>query len=425
MKKSYLLVVAFLFSAMLDGVSHAQSTNENRAKAYFFSAQDSFARQDYVNALNYLQSAENLLGKSNARIEGLRAKTLYHKGDIQGAKLALDRFFAFSPSTSLTREMTGYARDIEAKYSANKAQILANQRAQAEKERQARLAADKRAREQAAVANRQSEHRQFIRAVVTETLHKCATVDACAVAIQTEEKEKARLARDMTVKRGSPEYTDLAINWRSSASKIRVMIKRQCDLGEAESCTFYADTITNLKADIANKRAAGLTYSELDVETDVLNGTSCATKPSASKSQCINDIMIRLYQKSCYADYAYGCLQAGNAWNYNNFKHEKALMAYQSGCRRHNGEACFKAAEHLQVDGSWTASAIRYAHQACEEGLPVACRQLAEDTFRGRAKMTKSKKDAKLYHQKYCDIMKYDRKKCSSSYEQYKTRQWF
>lgn len=91
---------------------HAQN-NAERAKAYYFSAEEQYNSGNYAKSLEYCDQVITLLGNTNARIEALRVKSYFSKGDIQKAKVSFDLFITLKPDENLLKEVSPFIVKIE------------------------------------------------------------------------------------------------------------------------------------------------------------------------------------------------------------------------------------------------------------------------------------------------------------------------
>lgn len=417
-KKLILLIV--LPALIWAGTAHAQSANESKARAYYFSAQESFTANDYVNALNYLQSAENMLGKSNARIEALRAKTLYHKGDVEGAKRSLDKFFGYAPSASLTREMTGYTRDIEAKYEEGKARAAAARRAQVEKDRQARIAADKHARDQAAAAEKKRQEeanrvieRQKMRASLKMFMESCDTASSCDALYSQLRAEQKKLS---AIKKN---YTSNIEEWfktynETKAKSIAIHV-RKCAFTPSDDCIYsYATMLREhmLYTRMQDRKIIALAF-------EVANEVNCNGK---GEFDCVVDAALILFLEGCNKNHTSSCVSALKDWKRINRRGIPAGGSetdfLRKTCDLNEVEACWRLAlKTFRVAKVWTSEVIRYADKACSLGRQDACDELSLALWLGRHKMKKNRKLAKTYHERSCSFVENanERKVCLKS----------
>lgn len=427
MKKLHFLIVAFVFSALVSGMTHAQSSNDSKAKAYFFSAQEYFEAKDYVNALNYLQSAQNLLGKGNAQIEALRAKTLHHKGDVAGAKRSLDRFFRYSPNASLTREMAAYTREIESRYEANKTRAAADRRAKAEKDRQARIAADKRAREQAAKAqydqqrkSNASKQTRRLRGQIADASKECNTAEECLELSTQLLATSEQMDKDIvTFVRANPgvSHQHLVHELFDHREKERVIAEKSCSLGSGAGCINFSQAI------LWGVRIGFRVYSErsdaIKAQAELLTGIPCPI--DSLFSNCAFKIREVYLDKGCALKHFAACQEW--QWMYANkrmkaVKGTKLYDAAAKGCGFGDKDSCWRLEYDLkQAAGrKWTNEAIKYADLACKYGREDSCKGLARSNRYGMSNMKKNKKLARAYINKFCAIEGLSEKQCKKEY---------
>jgi formylglycine-generating enzyme required for sulfatase activity len=116
-----------LFSNFVDA-------NTQRAKAYFFVAEEAFENQDYQKTLEALDKVESMLGNSNARILALRIRTNYQLENYIKAKNQLDQFWKMNASDDLVRSVASIDVYIEEKLlaekKAQKSKLLAEKKEQ-------------------------------------------------------------------------------------------------------------------------------------------------------------------------------------------------------------------------------------------------------------------------------------------------------
>src|SRR5690554_2466647 len=106
--------VAILFVLFVMSFQQVQSqSNEERAKAYYFQAEEAFTKKEYDKAINYCDQVVEILGSSNALVEVLYVKSYYAQNKIAKAKEALHSFSNFSPDASLSKEIAPYIVKIE------------------------------------------------------------------------------------------------------------------------------------------------------------------------------------------------------------------------------------------------------------------------------------------------------------------------
>jgi len=422
--KEFSFVAVFLCALCLPHGASAQSDNRNKAKSYYLSAQEYFNARDYVNALNFLQSAENMLGKSNARIEALRAKTLHHKGDIEGAKRALDRFHRLSPKSSLVREMAAYDRDIEARYAANKTRLAAARRAKAAKEREARIAADKRARKQAAEAqyeqnrkSRFSKETRRLRGQIADARKQCNTAEEClelstrllAISEQIEQKRNTFIRSNPGVS-SQHLWDDLFDN----REKERVIAEKSCSLGSGAGCVNFSQALIR-----GVNLSVNMKPDTMKAQAELLTGVACP--PESLFSNCAEKIRKLYLGKGCDLKHIAACRDL--QWMYANrrMKAVKGTKLYEIAaktCGFGDKDSCWRVYHDLyQAAGSkWTKDAVKFADLACTHGREDTCKYLASHIRRGSFNMKKNKKLARAYIEKYCAIEGLSEKQCKREY---------
>ncbi|MCG8378053.1 MAG: ankyrin repeat domain-containing protein [Proteobacteria bacterium] len=92
---------------------HALANANKKAQAYYLAAEDAYSNQQYDSALNGIDKAEALLGKSNAVLEGLRVKVLFELKDYKNAKQALDKFYTYKASAELEKDIAPYLLQVD------------------------------------------------------------------------------------------------------------------------------------------------------------------------------------------------------------------------------------------------------------------------------------------------------------------------
>lgn len=105
--------------------SHAQTSKNNQAKAYYFAAEESYKNKKYNDALVALEKVESLLGNSNAVLSALKVKVYYEQKEFIKAKNEIGVFFSFKASEALTREISSYLIDVD-KGIVKEKELLAN-----------------------------------------------------------------------------------------------------------------------------------------------------------------------------------------------------------------------------------------------------------------------------------------------------------
>ena len=127
----FLLIAASLTGNFLS----AQTDSENRAKALYYGAKEDFDMNNYKGALTKVADIERILGKTNARISYLAAKSQYKLSDMEAAQAACKKYFASTP-----KKDPGYDEML-------KMSEAINEQMQAEAQRQAAEAAARKAAE--------------------------------------------------------------------------------------------------------------------------------------------------------------------------------------------------------------------------------------------------------------------------------------
>ena len=165
--KETLRSVAILFVLIMGFHQIQAQSNEERAKAYYFQAEEAFTEKEYDKAINYCDQVVEILGSSNALVETLYVKSYYAQNKIAKAKEALNSFSNFRlDDASLSREIAPYIVKIEEaeKEEKKRQEIAAKKVEEREKEekRKAELAAQKKIEEkQRALQAKAERERQF------------------------------------------------------------------------------------------------------------------------------------------------------------------------------------------------------------------------------------------------------------------------
>lgn len=427
MKKISLLIAIVIGSLFLSSISSAQPDNQGKARSYYFSAEEKFAQKDYVNTLMYLQSAENMLGRSNARIEALRAKALHQKGDIEGAKRTLDRFFKYSPNASLTKEMAGYAREIEARYEANKTRIAANRRAKAEKAREARAAAEERARKQAAADQFQQQRKsnaskqtRRLRGQIEEVSRECNTAEECLTLSTQLLAISEQMDKDIaTFARAYPgvSHQHLVHKLFDNREKERVIAEKSCSLGSGAGCVNFDEAI------LGAVRIQYRVYSEwsdaIKAQAELLTGVPCPI--DSLFSNCAFKIRELYLGKGCDLKHIDACTKLRGEYANRRMKAVKGTKLYNiaaKACGFGDKDSCWRVYYDLyQAAGrKWTNDAIKFADLACTHGREDTCMYLARSIRHGSFNMKKNKKLARAYINKFCAIEGLSEKQCKKEY---------
>nr|WP_298993449.1 WG repeat-containing protein [uncultured Polaribacter sp.] len=117
----YKLIVVFFF---ITGTLFSQSNND-KARAYFNQAKSAYSSSNYTQTIEYLNSAEQLLGSTNPVILNLKVKAYYNLKQYDKAKKSLSKFSKVSSKadSGLVDETLAYIIKIDdaiAKEKANK-----------------------------------------------------------------------------------------------------------------------------------------------------------------------------------------------------------------------------------------------------------------------------------------------------------------
>jgi TonB family protein len=120
----------------------AQSANEVKAKAYYFSAETSFENKQYSSTLELLDKAVETGNGTNAYIEALRVKTYAAKKDWTKAKKSLDKLYKLNPDNETLRDLSPLIIKIDEEYEKakekEKQRIIAEREAELKKLQQAK-----------------------------------------------------------------------------------------------------------------------------------------------------------------------------------------------------------------------------------------------------------------------------------------------
>ena len=104
-----------VFILLMSSVSiklHAQS-NAVKAKAYYLTAVNEYKSRNYSKAIEYCQQVEDMLGKTNARVESVRLRSYYDDGKTEKAKKSLQAFLSLDPDEDIMKEVSSYIVKIE------------------------------------------------------------------------------------------------------------------------------------------------------------------------------------------------------------------------------------------------------------------------------------------------------------------------
>ena len=299
-------------------VSVAQPSSSDRARAYYFAAEEAYADKKYDSALSALDKARDLLGGSNARLSALRVKILFDLERYEDAKAALDVFYGFKPADGLARTMASYLLQIDEK--------IAEEEARVERERLAAIAREKE-RQAALERQRIEEERQAAqrRPIIAEIE---AIQDQCATGLECFRIGQEFVARFVE----SREQRDW-VNQKKYMSMVRILHHKACTLGYKEGCsdlTYYVSDHTG----------------KLD-QNDIIEYET-------------------LFSKQC-----------NNVSRYTSCYHAEVHSRARSLCFEGHGQSCLFSALFKAEDGAYFSridSRIGSLEKACNMGVPQACR---------------------------------------------------
>jgi len=107
-----LLSILFLFTVL---IAQSQS-DELRAKAEYFSAEEAYNAKNYTKCLEHLNNVDKILGETNVRVLYLRTKAGFGAGDYMTAKKAMDEFFNRQTSGNEFLELMSLSNTINKEY---------------------------------------------------------------------------------------------------------------------------------------------------------------------------------------------------------------------------------------------------------------------------------------------------------------------
>ncbi len=147
-------LIFLLISAGLSGsILMAQSTEESYIKSLYYEATEDFNMNNYKGTLAKIVELEKRLGKTNARLSYLAAKSQYELSDMVGAQEACKKYFASNPTKDAGySEMTEMSEAVSAQLQAE-----AQRR---EEEAEARRAAEAEKAQTIALQKRLAEERR-------------------------------------------------------------------------------------------------------------------------------------------------------------------------------------------------------------------------------------------------------------------------
>ena len=106
------IALLILFFSNVHTKLYAQA-NADKAKAYYYSAENEYKSRNFSKAIEYCRQVEDLLGKTNARLEALRLKSYFDNGDTEKAKTSLQTFLSLDADESLIKSISPYIIKIE------------------------------------------------------------------------------------------------------------------------------------------------------------------------------------------------------------------------------------------------------------------------------------------------------------------------
>lgn len=174
MKNKEFILLVFLISI---GFSAYTQSNADKAKAYYFEAQDAYSAENYTDCINHLNKVEELLGSTNAKIINLKVKTYYSIKEYQKAKIELEKFSKYSANAGddLIKETLSYLVKIESELEAEQTR---KREAETKRKREAELAEARRKKE------REAAEIQKRKDQLEQTAWEKACIDNTALAYQ-------------------------------------------------------------------------------------------------------------------------------------------------------------------------------------------------------------------------------------------------
>ncbi|MDR1729136.1 MAG: WG repeat-containing protein [Prevotellaceae bacterium] len=148
-------LIFLLISAGLSGsILMAQSTEDSYIKSLYYEATEDFNMNNYKGALTKIVELEKRLGKTNARLSYLAAKSQYGLSDMTAAQEACKKYFASNPTkdagyNEITEMSEMISAQMQAEAQRQAEEVAARRAAEAEKAQtialQKRLAEERRA----------------------------------------------------------------------------------------------------------------------------------------------------------------------------------------------------------------------------------------------------------------------------------------
>lgn len=127
-----ILLVCLLFSLKMA----CAQTNDIKAQSSYMQAYESFERSNFTDAINYLQEAKALLGKTNSKIQYLLVKALLESKDYPKVKEEVKVYFDVTPETTRDERYEEMVKSVAIadKAIGDKEKQIAQQKAAAEAE---------------------------------------------------------------------------------------------------------------------------------------------------------------------------------------------------------------------------------------------------------------------------------------------------
>lgn len=121
LRNKSIFFITILLGTMLTTpmVGLAQVSKSDEARAYFFQAETAYEDGEYTKALEYLDEAESILGRSAPIFLALEVKSHWARNDVEATRAAIDRFYADpKASDQLKSELSGILIELKEKETA-------------------------------------------------------------------------------------------------------------------------------------------------------------------------------------------------------------------------------------------------------------------------------------------------------------------
>lgn len=207
---------------------------------------------------------------------------------------------------------------------------------------------------------------------------------------------------------GGEEYrqdTELSQNQVSSAEKEEQNFSELCEKNNAEACYKLGSSYE------MNDKIRALSLKQKSCELEWAQG--CFEVGEFYNDNGDSENTLKYYKKACDSNNAPACRAL--FWLYKEGKYvekneieaitllNKAIRLYEPSCYKEGGfKICQYLAEQYEDRKDWE-SAIKFYDLACNGGLPVACKIIAEKYEKGLA-IQQNLDQAKEYYGKYCDL---------------------